>query len=61
MKSSDKLDFANQKNKNNAPNQNTDHVFLNNVVNTILEPMIQQLVTFQPEDPVEYMITWIRK
>jgi hypothetical protein len=37
-----------------------DQAYLENKVNAILEPMIVQLVTFQPNNPAEYMMKWIK-
>jgi hypothetical protein len=37
-----------------------DQAYLENKVNAILEPMIVQLVTFQPDNPADYMVKWIK-
>ena len=38
-----------------------DQKYLENKVNMILEPMVVQLVSVQPENPVDYMINWIKR
>jgi len=38
-----------------------DQAYLENKINRILEPMIVQLVSVQPEKPAEYMINWIKR
>lgn len=38
-----------------------DHAYLENKVNAILEPMIVQLVSLQPENPADFMIRWIKQ
>lgn len=38
-----------------------DKAYLANRVNSIIEPMIIQLSTLQPEDPVQFMLQWIKK
>ncbi len=37
-----------------------DQDYLESKLNTILEPMMVQLVSVKPEKPVEYMINWIK-
>lgn len=37
-----------------------DQAYLENKVNRILEPMVVQLVSVQPDNPVDYMINWIK-
>jgi len=38
-----------------------DHAYLENKVNAILEPMVVQLVSLQPENPADFMIRWIKQ
>ena len=38
-----------------------DQAYLENKVNSLIEPMIMQLVSIQPDDPVQFMLQWIRK
>lgn len=38
-----------------------DQAYLENKVNSLIEPMVMQLVSTQPDDPVQFMLQWIRK
>lgn len=38
-----------------------DQSYLENKVNSILEPMVMKLVSLQPENPADFMIKWIKQ